>query len=104
MVYLVIGTIMFALWEDWNYLDSSYFCVTSLLKIGFGDFVPGTSAYGETNQAKLYIDYFYLLFGMGVVAMNYYLLKEEVMVRVNQVRKKIREVSVKLQFAMTRNK
>ena len=77
VVYLIIGTIMFAEWEDWNYLDSAYFCVTSLLKvsyigwgwneegekllqIGFGDFVPGTSANGEANHAKLYIDYFYL--------------------------------------------
>ena len=48
---------------------------------------------GEANHGKLYIDYFYLLFGMGVVAMNYYLLKEEVMVKINQVRKKIREVT-----------
>jgi hypothetical protein len=31
--YLSMGTIMFAEWEDWNYLDSAYFCVTSLLKV-----------------------------------------------------------------------
>ena len=67
-----------------------------MLQIGFGDFAPGTSA----NQ--LYIDYFYLLFGMGVVAMNYYLLKEEVMLRVNQVRKKIREVTAKIGYILNR--
>ena len=33
--------VMFAEWEGWNYIDSVYFCVTSLAKIGFGDFVPG---------------------------------------------------------------
>ena len=66
--------------------------------------MPGTTIQGEVNNAKLYIDYFYLLFGMGVVAMNYYLLKEEVIVRVYQMRKKIREVSVKLKFAVSRNK
>ena len=27
--------------KGWNYVDSVYFCVTSLAKIGFGDFVPG---------------------------------------------------------------
>ena len=42
--YLLLGTVMFAEWEKWDYLNSAYFCVTSLLKIGFGDFVPGTHA------------------------------------------------------------
>ena len=73
-----------------------------MFQIGFGDFVPGTSAYGEASHAKLYIDYFYLLFGMGVVAMNYYLLKEEVMLRVNKIRKKIREASAKVRYAIRR--
>ena len=40
-IYLLIGTVIFAEWEDWNYLDSVYFCVTSLMKIGFGDLVLG---------------------------------------------------------------
>jgi len=33
MLYLLVGTIMFAEWEGWNYLDSLYFCVTSLCKV-----------------------------------------------------------------------
>ena len=64
--------------------------------------MPGTSSYGEASNTKLYIDYLYLLFGMGVVAMNYYLLKEEVMLRVNKVRKKIREASAKVKCAIRR--
>ncbi len=32
--YLAGGTIMFAEWERWSYLDACYFCVTSLCKIG----------------------------------------------------------------------
>jgi hypothetical protein len=43
MCYILCGTIMFAEWERWDYLDSVYFCVTSLCKIGLGDFVPGES-------------------------------------------------------------
>ena len=66
--------------------------------------MPGTSANGEANHAKLYIDYCYLVFGMGVVAMNYYLLKEEVMVKVNQIKRKIREASAKVVNALRNSK
>lgn len=92
LVYLFTGTIMFAEWEGWNYLDSIYFCVTSLCKIGLGDFIPGTSFHGEQekmNKAKLIINFVYLLLGMGVVAMNYYLLKEEVVHRIEQAKQKL---------------
>jgi len=105
LAYLSMGTIMFAEWEGWNYLDSVYFCVTSLLKIGLGDFVPGSHAAdsaGHLNHIKLYVSFLYLLLGMGVVAMNYYLLREEVMVRISQVRKKITECSAKVKYSMQR--
>lgn len=41
--YIAFGAILFAHWEDWSYLDGAYFCFTSLMTIGFGDFVPGNS-------------------------------------------------------------
>lgn len=41
MAYILVGTIIFSAWEGWNYLDGAYFCFTSLMTIGFGDFVPG---------------------------------------------------------------
>ena len=49
IIYLIIGTILFAEWEGWSYIDSVYFCVTSLAKIGFGDFVPGRTDRNELN-------------------------------------------------------
>ena len=52
IAYLLIGTIMFAEWEQWNYLDSLYFCFTSLTKIGFGDFVPGASLHVDQNGSS----------------------------------------------------
>ena len=33
LFYLTLGTVMFAEWEHWDYLDSLYFCVTSLFKV-----------------------------------------------------------------------
>ncbi len=41
LLYILLGTILFSTWEDWDYLDGAYFCFTSLMTIGFGDFVPG---------------------------------------------------------------
>lgn len=89
--YILIGTLMFAHWENWDYGDAVYFCVTSLCKIGMGDFVPGTtsnltiSVLGYTiqdssnqNQTKLVINFVYMLVGMGLVAMCYNLMREDV--------------------------
>ncbi|CRK94496.1 CLUMA_CG008001, isoform B [Clunio marinus] len=78
--YIGGGTIMFSEWEDWKYYDSVYFVVTSLCKIGFGDLVPGAGikAIAMGNQTKLVINFVYILFGMGLVAMCYKLMREEV--------------------------
>ena len=35
LFYLTLGTVMFAEWEHWDYLDSLYFCVTSLFKVRY---------------------------------------------------------------------
>lgn len=86
--YVLTGTIMFAEWENWNYLDSVYFCMTSLCKIGIGDFVPGQniSDSREGNQTKLVINFIYLLLGMGLIAMCYNLMREEVRVRAREMK------------------
>ena len=91
-IYLLLGTIMFAEWEGWNYMDSIYFCVTSLTKIGFGDLVPGTSDHDSTmHEVKLVINFVYILLGMAIVAMCYYLLKEEVTVKLTQFEDKMKD-------------
>lgn len=85
--YIAGGTIMFAEWEKWEYYDSVYFVVISLCKIGFGDLVPGAGAKASEmgNQSKLVINFVFILFGMGLVAMCYKLMREE-------VREKFREI------------
>lgn len=85
--YIAGGTIMFAEWENWQYHDSVYFVVISLCKIGFGDMVPGAGAKASEmgNQSKLVINFVFILFGMGLVAMCYKLMREE-------VREKFREI------------
>lgn len=38
--------------QGWGYVDGSYFCFTSLLTIGFGDFVPGQVIYRQSEAGK----------------------------------------------------
>ncbi|XP_014262454.1 potassium channel subfamily K member 15 [Cimex lectularius] len=89
--YIATGTIMFAEWENWDYLDSTYFCVTSLCKIGIGDFVPGANIHESESghQTKLVINFIYLLIGMGLVAMCYNLMKEVIKVKMHDFRNRI---------------
>lgn len=92
--YVLTGTIMFAEWEGWEYLDSTYFCVTSLCKIGIGDFVPGANileALNSGNQTKLVINFVYLLLGMGLIAMCFNLMREEIRVKVRELKTEMRQ-------------
>ena len=92
--YVLTGTIMFAEWERWDYLDSVYFCVTSLCKIGIGDFVPGANileAVSSGSQTKLVINFVYLLLGMGLIAMCFNLMREEISVKMHDLREEMRQ-------------
>lgn len=86
--YVITGAIMFSAWEQWSYLDSTYFCVTSLCKIGLGDFVPGAniSESQSGNHYKLVVNFVYMLIGLGLVAMCYNLMREEIRVKVSEMK------------------
>ena len=90
--YIMLGAALFSVWEGWTILDGAYFCFTSLMTIGFGDFVPGNSyiynvadstmSEQEAN-AKIVLGAVYLLLGMAVMSMCINLVQEEI---VSQVR------------------
>lgn len=101
--YILMGSIIFYTWEHWEFLDSVYFCVTSLCKLGFGDYVPGANilevSHGNQTKSganvsqsnygthtKLVITYGYILFGLGLIAMCYNLMREEIKEKVKEVR------------------
>ncbi|XP_076647684.1 TWiK family of potassium channels protein 18 [Halictus rubicundus] len=91
--YVLGGSVMFAEWEGWDYLDSTYFCVTSLCKIGMGDLVPGwTNLDSLDSQTKLIINFVYLLLGMGLIAMCYDLMKEDVYVKARELKEQFIQI------------
>jgi|GEM_PF-1868389 len=61
IAYLTAGTIFYHFVEDLRWIDSIYFCVVSLLTVGYGDFTP------QTDTGKLFT-IFYLIWGVGILA------------------------------------
>lgn len=96
--YILLGSAMFSYLERWNFKNAVYFCVTSLCKIGIGDFVPGTNSdtlsdifrftnsdTQSENHTKLIINFVYILFGMALVAMCYQLAREDIRVKIKEI-------------------
>ena len=49
VLYIVLGAVLFSMWEDWEASEAAYFCFITLATIGFGDFVPGQLALTRTH-------------------------------------------------------
>ena len=59
---------------------------------------------GQNRTAPALLSYIsIILVGLGVVSMNCYLLREEVIMRMNQVRKKMTELRAKIKFSIRKN-
>lgn len=79
--YILWGALLFEKWEDWGYLDGSYFCFISLSSIGFGDLVPGDrviTADKDKVEVSFILCAVYLLLGMALIAMCFNLMQEQV--------------------------
>ncbi|KAL9922669.1 potassium two pore domain channel sandman isoform 1-T7 [Glossina fuscipes fuscipes] len=79
--YIMWGALLFGRWEDWDYLDGSYFCFISLSSIGFGDLVPGDrviTADKDKVEVSFILCAVYLLLGMALIAMCFNLMQEQV--------------------------
>ncbi|XP_068146608.1 AF4/FMR2 family member lilli [Drosophila tropicalis] len=77
MCYICVGTVIFALWENWSLVDGAYFCFVTLSTIGYGDFAPTRSFNGP--ELQLYACCAYLLLGLVLVAMSFSILETQLM-------------------------
>jgi hypothetical protein len=57
--YLLIGTLIFNSVENWNYLESFYFCIITITTIGLGDFYP------KNNRMLVFV---FSCLGLGLIA------------------------------------
>ncbi|KAF8562666.1 hypothetical protein P879_08913 [Paragonimus westermani] len=90
IVYVTIGSIIFANWEGWTTLQSAYFIFITLSTIGFGDFVPGIqNDQWYADSRKPVFCCFYLLFGLSIIAMCFSLMQEEVRMKFRRFAKKV---------------
>jgi hypothetical protein len=56
-----LGTLFYHNVEGWRWLDALYFCVVTLVTIGYGDFTP------KTDGGKLFT-IVYILIGLGILS------------------------------------
>ena len=57
---MVIGAAFYHEFEGWGWIDSMYFCITTLTTVGYGDLYP------HTDIGKIFTS-IYLLMGIGIL-------------------------------------
>lgn len=55
-----VGAVVFHYLENWDWLDSVYFAVTTITTVGYGDLIP------KKPETKIFI-IFYILVGVGIM-------------------------------------
>jgi len=59
-VLILSGALFYTRVEGWSFLDSVYFCVTTLTTVGYGDLSP-------TTPASKIFTIIYIVFGIGIL-------------------------------------
>uniref|UniRef100_A0A1A9X4C9 Potassium channel domain-containing protein n=1 Tax=Glossina brevipalpis TaxID=37001 RepID=A0A1A9X4C9_9MUSC len=73
--YVCLGTMVFALWENWSLIDGAYFCFVTLTTIGYSGLMPERTLHGP--ELQLIVCCVYLLLGLVLVAMSLNILETQ---------------------------
>lgn len=91
--YIILGALLFSLWDNWKYLEGAYFCFVTLTTIGFGDYVPGVvNNQGFSDRKgteRLILCSIYVILGLALVGMCIDLMQADVLQKVNWIGRKI---------------
>ncbi|OQV13294.1 hypothetical protein BV898_12500 [Hypsibius exemplaris] len=70
--YVMLAVLMFGLWEDWDAVNSIYFCVMTLMSVGLIDDIPGDhidhKLTSVTTHIRRSLVIFYIIFGWLLVS------------------------------------
>jgi len=74
--YLFMGSLLFGVWEGWDWLASAYYCFITISTIGFGDLVPGGDNFRTAaDNLKMIAAAAYIIFGMAIMSMAFNLIQ-----------------------------
>ena len=77
--YIMLGAVLFGIWENWDATNAAYFCFVTLSTIGFGDYVPGKDNFEEPQtQLNMIMGAIYMMFGMAILSMCFSLIQDEI--------------------------
>ena len=88
--YLFMGSLLFGVWEGWDWPKAAYYCFITIATIGFGDVVPGSATFdGAGDQLKTIGASVYIVFGMAIMSMAFNLIQEEIVYKFTWVAEKL---------------
>lgn len=82
IIYILIGALTLVRLEEWEFIDSIYFCFMSLSTIGFGDTLPGLR---KESTTTIWFCSIYIMCGMALTAMCFNVLHAEIAHRIRHV-------------------
>jgi len=93
VLYLIMGSAIFHVWEEWDLPSAAYFCFITLSTVGFGDMVPTRSflGYEESLYGKfqMFVCVTYCAMGLAVLATAMSLIQEGLMIKAERMKKKM---------------